>query len=509
VTLGFRDWMSFGSKLYILCPRMADRFLSDDVPILIAGKTIAEISKETWSLMQSLPSLLDQVYADGKNRSIVTVASAQQVARIKASAIPGTARPFEEVILEAQHIFQLSSQVQHPRFLSYIPSPVSPVSWMGDTLTSAFNVFSGSWDGGSGIASVEVALIAWLASQVGLPHSAGGLFVSGGSMAILTGLTVARDRTLKDDERIKGVAYMSDQTHFSVAKALRVLGFFDNQIRTIPSDSTFIMDIIELEKAILADEEKGLIPFAIVANFGSTNTGGIDPLDQIATLAQAHSMWLHVDGSYGASVSLSKSHRSLICGLDRADSISWDAHKWLFQTYGCGIVLVREKQHLSQSFSTTAEYVRDNVVDDETPNLWNYGIELTRPARHMRLWFTLQVLGLDAIGQMIDHGIMLAETAETELRKLPDWEICSPATMAIVNFRCCPPGWDELKLRELNSAISRDMISRNSAGIVTTVLRGKVCLRVCSISPLLKQSEMQQIVRDLDKTALKILATTS
>jgi L-2,4-diaminobutyrate decarboxylase len=142
--------------------------------------------------------------------------------------------------------------------------------------------------------------------------------------------------------------------------------------------------------------------------------------------------------AYGASVALSKSYRNLISGLERADSFVWDAHKWLFQTYGCAMVFIRDKVHLSQSYNESGDYFRDLITDDETPNLYNYGVELTRPARHMRLWFSLRVLGLDTVGRMIDHGFIIAAIAEAELRKLPNWEITSPVTLSIVTFRYYP-----------------------------------------------------------------------
>ncbi|UKZ84151.1 uncharacterized protein TrAFT101_000071 [Trichoderma asperellum] len=154
----------------------------------------------------------------------------------------------------------------------------------------------------------------------------------------------------------------------------------------------------QLRKTIIADKSKGLIPFLIVANVGSTNTGSIDPINEFADLAKEHNMWMHVDGAYGASVALSKSYRSLLNGIERCDSLAWDAHKWLFQTFGCGIVLVHDKRYLAESFASSGDYFRDIPSDDDEPNMLNYGIELTRPARHMKLWFTLRVLGLETSG---------------------------------------------------------------------------------------------------------------
>jgi L-2,4-diaminobutyrate decarboxylase len=466
-------------------------------------ETLEAITAQVWDAVRHLPRLRDHLYNDDDSTPVFLAATEEDVVRFREHAVPGLERPVEEAVTEAQDIFAFRAHVNHPRFLSAIPSPASPLSWLGDLLTSAFNTYSGVWQGGPGITTVEVTLVAWLAAQVGLPPSASGLFVSGGSMANLTAMAIARDQRLRDDERTRGVAYFSDQTHFCVPKVLRILGLFDGQMRTIPSDAKFRIDMVELEKAIITDKDQGLIPFLIVANCGTTNTGAIDPLNEIADLAHVHGMWMHVDGAYGASVALSNSYRSLLSGLERADSLAWDAHKWLFQTFGCAIVLVRDKVHLAQSFTTSAEYLRDITTGDDTPNLFNYGIELTRPARHMRLWFSLRVLGLDTFGRMIDHGFMLAATAEAELRKLPGWKITSPATLSIVTFRYCPEGMAHDAADQFNAAISSNAMQSNIAFIYTTRLRGRVNLRICSINPQTSRSDMQQIIKELHNIACK------
>lgn len=325
-------------------------------------------------------------------------------------------------------------------------------------------------------------------------------------MANLTALMMARDQMLgSQEERMRGCIYVSEQTHLSIAKGLRVLGFMDRQIRKVPVNSMFQLDINSLGKAIEADRIAGLLPFAVVASCGTTNTGSIDPLNEIADLAEKERLWMHIDGAYGASIVLSKSYSHLASGMGRADSISWDAHKWLFQTYGCGIVLVRNKNHLMDSFATDAEYVRDAVAAEETPNFWNFGIELTRPARAMKLWFTMRVVGLETMGMLIDHGCALAESAEAELKRLENWEILSPATLGILVFRYAPVSRSEREIDELNITISKKLLAENVAGALTTKLLGKIALRICAISPELSLEEMVRIITKIDETAISLL----
>ncbi|KAJ4152191.1 hypothetical protein NW765_017700 [Fusarium oxysporum] len=249
-------------------------------------------------------------------------------------------------------------------------------------------------------------------------------------------------------------------------------------------------------------------PFVIVATCRTTNTGSIDPLAALAQVRDEEQIWLHMDGAYGASASLASTRSSVTEGLGLADSISWDAHKWLFQTYSCSLILVRNKINLTKVFTNDGDYLRDALEDEDIPNFWNFGMELTRPSRAMKLWFTLRVLGVERLGKMIDHGFHLAEIAEAEVLKLPDWEITSRASMAIVTFRYAPAGKTVEELDELNAAISRHLVENNIAGILTTKLRGRVVLRICSISPVLGADQMVEVIQQTDKAA-KFIAKQS
>jgi L-2,4-diaminobutyrate decarboxylase len=406
----------------------------------------------------------------------------------------------DSVLRNADKIFGYRVRMDHPRFFGFIPSPASDFSWLGDVLNTAYNTHAGSWYQSSGPSSVEKSLIKWLAQDViGFPASAGGCFVSGGSMANLTALMVARDHKLAFEDRTNAAIYLSDQTHSSIAKALRVLGFHDSQIRKIGCDQKFRLKVDVLQDTIEHDRRNGRKPFLIIGSCGTTNTGTVDPFEALAEIAKREDLWLHADGAYGATTALAKHRRSLLQGLERCDSLSWDAHKWLFQTYGCGMVLLRDRSLLVQSFSTSAEYIQDAAEGaEEYPNFWNYSPELTRPARAMKLWFSFQLLGLDAIDAAIEQGFALAEAAEAALERLENWEILSPAQMGIICFRYIPPDYSPQHLDDLNRMISRKAIEENLAAPLTTKLCGNVCLRICSIHPDLHVEQMAEIVQGLD-----------
>jgi len=415
-------------------------------------------------------------------------------------------RPLDDVLGQLlDGAYGQIARMNHPRCFAFIPAPTSSLSWLGDLIVAGFNAHGGSWIQSAGPASLEVALLRRLADAAGFPDGAGGVFVSGGSMANLTALTTARDARLTGEERARAVAYVSDQTHSSVAKGMRIIGLGDSQIRTIPSDDGFRMDVAALAARVSEDHAAGLRPWAVVASLGTTNTGAVDPLDAIADLCAAEGLWLHVDGAYGASALLS-THRGVAEGVGRADSLSWDPHKWLFQTYGCGLVLVRDRRLLVDTFHASPEYLRDAVSDDSRPNFWDYGPELTRPTRAVKLWLTLQVLGGTAVAAAIDHGFRLAEWAEDEVRRHPDWEVVSPASLGIVTFRCAPSGVPVDGQDRLNAEVSRLTLADGFAGVLTTRLRGRTVLRICAIHPDATEIDMRATIGRLDGFARALLA---
>lgn len=251
----------------------------------------------------------------------------------------------------------------------------------------------------------------------------------------------------------------------------------------------------------------------VIATCGLTNSGGVDDLHALADIAQSENLWLHVDGAHGASVLLSKTHKHCADGIGRADSLTWDAHKWLFQTYGCGVILVRDKVNLVETFATGASYldVAEEASSDKV-NFWNRGIEMSRPARGMKLWFTLQRLGLDRIGEMIDHGVYLAECAEQAIRDLENWEILSSAQLGILNFRYVPPSLplthltpdSEQYCDAVNAEIARLAVERNIAAPLPTRLNKSLNLRMCTVSPHLSRDQLLDIIRSLDSLAKEV-----
>ena len=383
--------------------------------------------------------------------------------------------------------------VDHPRFFAFVPGPNNFVSAMADAIAAGFQIFNGTWFGGSAAAALERGVIRWLARTCGLPSTAGGLFVSGGSMANLTALVAARHALLKD-QTDGATVYFSDQTHSSVERALRVIGVLPEQLRKLPSDENFRLSIQSLREAIANDRAKGLRPFCVIANAGTTNTGATDPLNDLADLAAKEKFWLHIDGAFGAAAILCERGRALLGGLERADSISLDPHKWLFQSFECGCVLVRDVALLRAAFQIKADYLRDVHRLTLEFNPADHGVQLTRSFRALKVWLSLQTFGVAAFRRAITRGFELAEIAERELRARKGWEILSPAQMATVCFRFGKNDEVQTKLVDVTMNDGYTLLT-------STELRGAVALRLCTINPRTTEQDIIGTVDRLDQLA--------
>lgn len=390
-------------------------------------------------------------------------------------------------------VFPNNLHVDHPRFFAFVPGPGNFVSAMADALASGFNVFNGTWMGGSAAAALELIVVDWFRQFCGFPETAGGLFVSGGSVANLTALHAARRAKLGDAIQ-RATIYFSDQTHYSVERALRVIGFAPEQCRKIPSNDRFQLSPDSVRAAIRSDKREGLRPFCVVANAGTTNTGAVDPLSDLADLCAEEDLWLHADGAYGAAAVICDRGREKLVGLNRVDSLSLDPHKWLFQPFECGCVLVRDAAHLKSAFQLMPEYMRDVHRHAAEINPADYGIQLTRGFRALKVWLSMNTFGLAAFREAVTRGFELAEFAEKELRSRPNCEILSPAEMGIVAF-CF--GHDD----ELQTKLVELMLRDGFAFLTSTTLKGRTALRLCTINPRTTEEDIIQTIDRLEKFA--------
>lgn len=390
-------------------------------------------------------------------------------------------------------------RTNHPRFFGFVPVPGNFVGAMADALVAGLTPFAGTWFGAAGAAQIELVTVDWLRQICGLPEEAGGLFVSGGSMANLTALGAARhDRLDSRGFRLEdGVVYFSDQTHSSVERALRVLGVRPDRMRKIGSDEQFRLPLDALRTALAADRAAGLVPFCVVANAGTTNTGAVDPLPELADLCAAEDLWLHADGAYGAAAAVCEQGRRELAGLGRMDSLSLDPHKWLFQPIECGCVLVRDWRLLREAYAIHPEYLQDVHRDQEAVNFADYGVQLTRSFRALKLWMTIQVFGMDGLAAAVAWGFEQAERAEAILREQGGWRVVTPARMGIVSFRWEAPGKTEEELDRIQLGIMEGLKAGGFAIATSTILRGQTVLRLCTINPRTTEDDLRRTIAEM------------
>ena len=391
-------------------------------------------------------------------------------------------RLFDEILPRGQ-------SADHPRFFARIGSPSNPISVLADLIGTGHNTFAGSWAGGAGASAVELAVLDWLREWMGMPPETEGILVSGGSVGTLTALAAAAHGRV--DDRDQATGYVQEHTHAAVSKAWRVLGFNDSNLRVLIADPSNRLQPAAVEAAIDLDRQAGLQPFCLVGTAGNTSTGAVDPLNDLADLARRENLWFHVDGAYGAPARLTPRGRDLLAGIERADSLVVDPHKWLFQPYEVGAVLIRHPQLLEHTFSLDGAYLRDTHSGEV--QFRERGPQLTRSSRALKLWLSLTTFGLTAFRDAIERGIALAEHAENLLREHGGWEVVSPATLAVVCFRRQGATDDE------TDALVRGAIADGYAAPSTTLLHGRVVARLCTINPRTSFEDIERTLERLER----------
>lgn len=370
----------------------------------------------------------------------------------------------------------------HPRYFARVPGPSSFAAVLGEWLGVGFNTIAASWGGGAGPSTVELIVIDWLRQLMGLPEGYEGVLVSGGSHASLTAFAAVRAL------RGNGAVYLTDQTHSSLGRALLTLGFGPDEIRTLPSDADFRMCPLKLREAIEDDRRAGKTPLMVVGTAGTTNTGAVDPLLTLAEICKENDLWFHIDGAYGAPAALSPVGLASLAGLERADSLVLDPHKWLFQPYDAGCLLIRPGV-LEACFSMNPEYLQDVRASSGEIDLRNRGFELSRRSRALKLWYSMRTYGLGRFRKAITHSIELAEFAEQYLREQPErWQLVTPAQLGILCFALNDHSAEEHKRR------AKTLSDTGFACVTTSVLKGQTVFRLCIINPLTTQADITETI---------------
>lgn len=407
----------------------------------------------------------------------------------------------------ARVMLDLSAYPGHPAFMGYISGSGTIPGAVADMLASTLNQNLGGWRLAPAATEIERNLTTWLASKFGLPEGAGGVFTSGGSLGTLTSLKVARDQRAQSDPRFAGVQagmaiYASEESHAVVVRAADVLGLGRDAVRRIEIDEGGQMKVDALTDAITHDRGKGVHPLAVVATAGTTATGAIDPLPAVADVCARGGLWMHVDAAYGGGAILAPDLAPLFAGVERADSIALDPHKWLYTPIPGGCALFRDMSLPFKSFNVPASYtVEDRERSGSTFDLGSHGLEWSRGFYGFRIWLSLLAYGENAYARRIAHDATLARYMGALVEQAADLELTIPVSLSVCCFRYAPPdARDEQYLDRLNERLMTEVQLDGRAYCSNAIVRGRFSLRACIVNHRTEAEHVERllaVVREL------------
>jgi len=393
-----------------------------------------------------------------------------------------------------------------PGFMAYVPGGGIFHAALADLIGNSINRYVGVVATAPALSQIEVAVINWFASIIGYElHPSGGFLTSGGSSATLAALTTAR--TVKLGSSFSdAVIYTSDQSHFCISKAAFLAGFPRENLRVLPADENFRLQPDTIREEMEKDRASGLRPFLIGVNAGSTNTGAVDPLPELADLAEAEDLWLHVDGAYGGLFCMTERGKHAMRGIERADSVVLDPHKTLFLPYGTGALIVKDGVNLRQTYSATAAYMPEMQHTDEAIDMCEVTPELTRPFRGLRVWLPLKMHGAGVFREYLDEKIDLAQWVCEQIEEIPDLDVVAKPVISILAFAVREEG----RTRDEANKLTRDLINkintRQRVSLTGTTIHGRFLIRIAVGGFRTHMDRMEMLVDDLKACLAEVLS---
>ena len=388
--------------------------------------------------------------------------------------------------------------------LAYIPGGGIYHAALGDYLAAVSNKYAGVFFTGPGPVRMENMLVRWVADLVGYPASAAGNIASGGSVANLTAIATARDaHGLRGADYASAVVYLTTQAHHCIEKALRIAGMAETRIRRVPMDPGYRMRPEALEQAIAADRAQGLKPWLVIAAAGTTDTGAVDPLDAIATIARRERCWFHVDAAYGGFFLLTEHGRTALKGIERSDSVVLDPHKGLFLPYGAGVVVARDAEPLLASHDYSGSYMQDARREPGEISPADVSPELSKHFRALRMWLPLMLLGTRPFRAALEEKLLLAHYFSREIGRA-GYEVGPPPDLSVVTYRWAPPGTSPERINEMNQAIVDGARRDGRVFLSSTMLDGRFTLRMAALAFRTHRRTIDLAVRVLREQAAAV-----
>ncbi len=419
---------------------------------------------------------------------------------------PEDGQPAEDVLHRAvEDILPMTTRLDHPRCFGFVPSAPTWPGVVADFLASAYNVNACTWLVASGPSQVELVVLDWFRRWLGYPETSGGLLTSGGSAASVDAFVAAREAAGYPE---RPTVYMSDQSHSAQARAAMIVGVRPDCIRKVATDGAYRLDVESLARAVAEDRAAGFHPMAICANAGAPSTGAVDPLQAMADFCEAENIWLHIDAAYGGFAAITERGGELLSGIERADSIGLDPHKWLFQPYEVGCLLVKDASTLEDVFAFGTTVLQDTIWGANHPNINDRGLQLSRSFRALKIWMSIQTFGMSAFRRAVSKGMELASRAAEYVEKSPTLELLTPASLGMVCMRVNPEGagLEEEALERINREVLARLFWDDRAFVSSTSLHGTFSLRLCIINHTTSWDDVRETLEAMERFGRDALA---
>ncbi len=423
---------------------------------------------------------------------------------------PKTGEKMEYIFKDFQNIILPGiAQWEHPCWFAYFPANNSPPSILGEFLAAALGAQCMVWKTSPAATELEEVTMEWLRKMVGLPEGMAGVIQDSASTSTLVALITAREKASNFKINDEGFAepltvYCSEEAHSSVTKGAKIAGYGKKNIRLISADEKFAMKPEELEKTIVEDKANGLKPAIVCATLGTTSSAGVDPLDKIGEICKKHGIWLHVDAAYAGTAAILPEKRWILKGIENVDSFVFNPHKWLLTNFDCSAYFVKDKEMLTKTFEIHPEYLKTGV-DEIVNNYRDWGIQLGRRFRALKLWFVLRSYGVEGLQNMVREHIRLAQNLKIWIEEDERFEIMAPVDFSLVCFRLNPKNLSEKELTELNKKLL-DIVNKTGKTFLThTTLKGRYVIRFCIAQRTTKEEHVERIWKLIVEKAEKLL----
>ena len=469
--------------------------------------------------LQKAADLIVQLYGALDHARITPAKTRMEIASLFDEPFAEEPQPMGAILREVENkIFANSTLYLSPRFFGYINSGGNQASILGELLASAVNQICAMWHFSPAASEVERRVIRWIAQFIGYAPEAGGCLLSGGSAGNLVGLAVARKQKAQFDTAALGMrggppvtVYVSREGHASLEKGMVLLGMGRDQLRRIAVRDDFTIDLDSLEKHVTEDRRNGYCPICVVGNAGTTNTGSVDPLDALAEFCRDQDLWFHVDAAYGGPAACTKAAGKLFRGLDRADSVVVNPHKWLYVPAEAGCILVREPRALRRTFQVVADYLREESETgaDGPLDFKDYGPQLHRNFRALKVWMTFKAYGARKLRAAIESNIEIMRYLADRIDQSQDFVRLAPVPLSVVCFQYRTTDifvrGDQKYLDELNNELLKELEKDGRVFLSGTKINGKSVLRACSVNHRLRREDVDfllDVVREVGRSLI-------